>query len=161
MATVKRWTKWGTILGVVATLLTIIGTLAGASWAVISDRSNVIQRIAVAEERAIQQSKETGDRLQTVDSRLATQDDRWSKLEPRLDSLAQDMAVSKAILERIERRVDGQSPAVHSFDGHPQQDQQSRTLTEGQGVGKVLHRPPGPLDADLHVPAPALPLLKQ
>lgn len=148
MTTTKRWAKWGTILGVGATVLTILGTLAGASWSVINDRTNVIQRIAIVEERAIQREKETGDRLSTLNGRLDTQDERWSKLEPRLDALAEDMAVSKAILERIEKRVNATSPAVHSFDGQPQEDQKRSALPQADGMGEVLNLPAGLLDSD-------------
>lgn len=143
------WKRWGAILGAVATLLTIMGTLAGASWSIINDRSSVIQRIAIVEERAIHRDKEAGDRLQTVDSRLAVQDERWAKLEPRLDALAEDVAVSKAILERIERRVDTPSPAVHSLDRHAQENQQGSPFPQGDRVGKMLDGGSSLLDSDL------------
>ena len=161
MIPTKLWSRWGAILGVAATVLTIGGALAGATWAVISDRSSVIQRVAIVEQQALQHQKDAGDRHVEMVGRLRLQDDRWAKLEPRLDTMAQDLAVSKAILERMEKRFDAASPAVHSFDGKAQQDQEGRAFPKGQGVGQVDDSAAGRLYPDFDIPSTSLSFLKQ
>lgn len=115
MAT-ARTKRLVTVIGVVGTVCGLVGSITGAGWTLANDRQAVIQQNTINSERVNNLEKSINDKMKDLDSRLSIQDQRWAALEQRLDPLAQDVAVIKAISERMERQLNSYSPPVQPLD---------------------------------------------
>ncbi len=130
MATVTRWKKWAAVVSVAGVSATMLASLFGLIVGIARDRGGV--EVRLTQQEAAQKS--AADRMNTVDGRLNTNDAKWDRLETRIDSIDQNLAVVKAIVERIEKREASGRPANDQLDRAQQQSQEHATLTQGDGV---------------------------
>lgn len=127
MATVTSWKKWAATLSVAGVCVTMLISLLGVVITAARDRGSV--EVRLTQQEAAQ--KNAADRMVAIDGRLNTNDAKWDRLETRIDSIDQNVAVVKAIVERIEKREESGRPAQDQLNRPRQQGQQNTALTQG------------------------------